>query len=251
MPLDLCFVDEYTESAVWRISEVTMANLPSDIRTQIDAQRARPAGGIGGRALENTAAARARDSAMGIPAPAAPEAAAKEAEKAEPVKCPRCAVVMDDGDKFCAQCGVDVQREMHPEEKLGVTFAAEDVEDYLFKGFILKDIKFFGKHTLTVKTSQPKDLRAIDEFLMNGSSYGKDDKKRVSDFYLKQLNFLCLTAIAVVKLDGQPLPDALDKRVAMLDEKGSAFVDKAGELVVLLNRAWTQYLEDQNHLLGS
>jgi hypothetical protein len=242
-----------------------MANgsiLPPDIRAEMEKKKAPGGtavspGGIGGRARANAATAHQREVAMGR-APEdddAPEKPAPEQpEEKEEHRCPnpRCSIKAEPGWFFCPNCGTDLVAE-GASKRLGIELTDADVQDYLFKGYIVRDIKILGKHTATLRSSQAKDLKAIDNYIINGD-WGKDEKgqeKQLSDFLLRQMNALCLTAMAVQKIDGQSIGETLKDRVAWMEERGSAFVDILAQRVTLFNRAITEYLKREDSLLGS
>lgn len=234
--------------------EHTTDGLPSDIRTQIEQQRRRAGGGIGGKAGENSTSASARASAMGVtPTKESEEdttsAEASDNSDSDKRLCQRCDTPAPKAWSYCATCGFDIVRTEDPGKKLGITFSDEDVEDYIFKGFVLREITILGTHKVLLKSSQPKDLKFIDDFLINGDYISKD--KKVSDFFLKQLNSITLTASAIQKVDGGSIGKDLKDRVAWLEERGSALVDMLSQRVVWFNQALTRFLEEKNTLPGS
>ena len=162
--------------------------LPPDLRAQAEARTQTGNRGIGGAARENSAQSAARASAMGV---SVEEAAAAQQEKAEEpqktvdlTECPVCKKKPGKDDLFCAGCGQGLLQEKDPIKFLAIKpFTDEDVDDYIFKGFILREIPILGKHKIILKSSQPKDLKAVDSWLMNGEY--KD--KGLSNALYKQL----------------------------------------------------------------
>lgn len=194
---------------------------------------------------------------MGQEEPEAEDAAVEQTTEEERLVkiCPntRCAAEAKDEWNFCAKCGQDLLRTGTAAKKLGISFAEEDIQDYLFKGFVSRELKLLGKHSVLVKSSQAEDLAEIDNYIMNGG-WAKDDEgkeRRVSDFYMRSMNGLCVTAAAVMKLDGDPIGETLEQRIAYLSGKGSAFVDLLTTRVTLFNRALTEYLQKIDNVLGS
>lgn len=214
-------------------------------------------GGIGGRSPENAATAHQRNVAMGREeeeeeiVTSSPK---EEVEKDKVTTCPNtlCNNKLESSWKFCPRCGDDVGAD-GAAGKIGIKLDESDLQDYLFKGYVVRDLKILGKHTMTTRSSQAKDLKEIDDHIINGD-WQKDEKgaeRQVSDFMLRQMNALCLTAMAVQKIDGKSIGEDLETRVAWLEERGSAFVDMLATRVTLFNRAITEYLKKEDALLGS
>lgn len=229
--------------------------LPPDIREKMKGG-SRTGGGIGSAAPENVTSARAREVAMNPDAvndaiEEAASAAAAEEVKPELKVCPRCRKDLKDEWNFCSGCGEDLVRE-GPAKKLGIVWKETDLHDYIFKGYVVRDLMVLGKHKVTVKSSQPQDLAEIDDYIMNGDWAKNPDKtaRNISDFYLRQINALCQTASSVQKFDGELIGQRLADRVKWFDERGSAFVDLVSTRVVLFNRALTDYLKKADSLSG-
>lgn len=232
--------------------------LPPDLREKASQSRGAP-GGIGGRAHENKEAAASRATAMGIaPEPESSEAAEEAPEihpEVEATVCSRCKYEVQKEWEFCSACGKEMGRQ-GPAKTLGIEFGEQDVEDYLFKGFITRPLKFMGSHTITVRSSMASDLKHIDNYLMNGAWRKPKDKEKasnhdISEGLLRHLNQLCVTAANLLMIDGTSLGETIEARVAYLSEKGSAFVDMATNRVVLFNQAVTRFLEAKNSISGS
>ncbi|MFQ5352667.1 MAG: hypothetical protein ACE5D3_06305, partial [Candidatus Binatia bacterium] len=175
-------------------------------------------------------------------------------EREEFKACPNhgCRSDLKDEWNYCAACGHDLLRG-GPAKKIGIQFTEEDMHSYLFRGYVVCDLKILGKHKITVKSSQPKDLREIDDHIMNGdwAKNADGEERKISDFYLRQMNALCVTASAVIKVDGESIGDTLAKRLAWMDERGSAFVDLVSQRVSLFNQALTEFLKNEDAVLGS
>jgi len=226
-----------------------MSNLPPDIQEQLDKQKSRqpsmPAG-IGSAAPENV---------KRMTRPAAEVEAAPVAEAAEDLSCRNtfCRAEVPRSAAFCAKCGFD---QLHGgiEKKLGIAaFTDADVQDYIFRGYVVRDLKVLGSHIVTVRSSQAKDLKEIDTFIMNGDwSKTKDGKeKQVSEFFLRQMNAMAIAAMAVQKLDGQSIGESLTDRMKWFEERGSGFVDIVSSKVTLFNQALTDHLKKEDSFSGS
>jgi hypothetical protein len=229
---------------------MTGSLLPPDLRKQAEA---RPAlhRGIGGAARENAAQAAARAQAFGQPSPTAADEDKVEPDdepKAKLEQCPGCRAALDDEWNFCAKCGRDLVGDRDPVKWLSIKpFVTEDVEEWLFKGYIVRDLPIVGEHKIRVKSSQPRDLKEVDAYFLNGEY---KDKPLSQDLY-KQLHTMATVAASVSSLDDKSIGDKLGERMAWLEERGSAFVDMVTYRVAVFNRAWTRYVEAKNRLMGS
>lgn len=202
--------------------------LPPDLQKKVASDGAR---GIGGAAIENQPTAAQRASALNDEPEQPVEE--KEDELSEAEK--RSLKVLEDAKKT-----------------LGITLNERDLEDYLFRGFVTREVPVLGRKVL-VKSSQPKDHAEIDTLMMNGDwAKGKDEKeRRVSDFYMTNYNAICLAASCLVKFNNESIGETLEERVAWLEEKGSALVDMLVRKVNLFNNAVAAFLEKKDTYQGS
>lgn len=233
-----------------------MAGLPPDVRQQLEKQRSGAPGGVGSGAKENLLSASARAAAMGVPVPEAEEAkpAAKESPAEDLLKtCPndKCRTDLDDKWGFCAKCGTDLLRS-GAAKRLGISFEDRDVEDYLFKGYITREIKVYNRFSLLIRSSQTSDTAEIDTYLMGRlKEHEKAGGGEMSQFLYSNLLNLAYASMAVAKLNGESTGETLAQRMAWFESKGSAFVDLVWQKVTLFNRAWTEYLRKQDSISGS
>lgn len=230
--------------------------LPPDIQERM----AQPAGGVGGAAAENTKAAIYRQQALHPDAPVTepepekkPEPKAAESDSDLKV-CPNptCPQKLVREWLFCSRCGSNLLRN-GAAKQIGIELTEEDLHDYLFRGYVMRDIKILGKHVATFKSSQPKELREIDDYMMNGS-WGKDENgrdRKISEFYMRQLNAMCMAAASIVKLDGEAIGVSFSERIDWMQNRGSAFVDLVSQKAALFNQSVTEFLKDQETVLGS
>jgi ribosomal protein L40E len=221
--------------------------LPPDIQEQLAKKPRSALPGIGSAAPEN---ASRRTAPEPEPSPAPPVAKAEDDTTCKSTFC-NAAVPLDAA--FCSKCGFDQMRGGLI-KKLGIDpFTDEDIQDYIFRGYVVRDIKVVGKHTVTMRSSQAKDLKEIDTYIMTGSwSKSEDGKERqISEFFLRQMNALCATAMSIQKMDGQSIGATLVERMAWLEERGSAFVDLLAQKTSLFNQALTDHLKKEDTLSGS
>lgn len=226
--------------------------LPPDIREQAEQSGRR--GGIGSRAHENAATARQREAALN---PDTVDEAPKGA--AEPVReelkiCPntRCRTKLDDEWQHCAKCGADLVRG-GAAKRLGIEFTEQDLQTYVFKGFVVRELSVLGKFKMTVKTSQAADVRDMDNYIVNGQWAKNADgsQRSISEFYIKQINQLAITAACTMKFNGDSIGETLDQRMMWLQEKGAALLDLLSLRVQLFNQAFTEFLNRSDSFSGS
>jgi hypothetical protein len=232
--------------------------LPPDLRRQLaDKEAARAHRGIGGAAKENAHEAAARAQAMGA-APAEPpaadrrEPAAAAAATAPPATgpCAGCRAPLDTEWNFCPKCGRDLVADSDPVKWLGIEpFVDADMEEWLFRGYLVRDLPVLGTHTIRVKTSQPTDAKVVDKYFLKGEY--KDEP--ISQELFQKLYKMASAAVSLFSFDGKPIGEKLEERMIFLEGKGSPFADMVTHRVALLNRAWTAFFnsKDSNRLLGS
>ena len=224
--------------------------LPPDIQEQMAKQRPRPPlPGIGSSAPENAPSRRLMKSDEAAEPTASPPQPMDDDDVCKGV---RCSAKVPREDAFCGKCGFD-QLRGGLMKKLGLDpFTDEDVQDYIFRGYVVRDLKVVGKHTVTLRSSQAKDLKEIDAFIMTGGwQKGADGKERqISEFFLRQMNALCMTAMSIQKVDGQSIGQNLEERMSWLEERGSAFVDLLAQKTSLFNQALTDHLKKEVSLSG-
>ena len=232
-------------------------NLPPDVRGHV---RHRPGGGIGSRAPENKVFADAGaepTEGEGAPDGVAGEAVNRpEENEGDLIYCPndRCggAAEASLGWKFCGRCGTSFSRGGSA-KRLGVSFLEADLEEYLFRGYVVREISMLGRYKITLKSPQSKDWGDIDQYIMEGgwSKKGDGSERRVSDFYLRQKNSMCVVAACMVKLNGESIGETLADRMRWLEERGSGFLDIASDKVSLFNQAIAEFLSEADTVSGS
>lgn len=239
-----------------------MANgsiIPPDVKEQMRARDRQPTPGLGGvgvAAAENVATARQREFALN------PDAAVEELAREEPaptkepavkLQCANtaCNLLLKEEWRFCPKCGRATTTD--PAKKLKISFTEEDIESYLFKGFVLRDVALVGKHTVTLKSSEPQDMDQIDDYMMNGDWAKNEDgsERKISSFFLQQMNSICIIAASVQKMDGTSIGNTLKERIDWVYGRGAALVDMLSQKVMLFNQAFTEYLNNENAILGS
>lgn len=216
-------------------------HLPPDLRSS----------GIGGGARENRRSAAAHSAAM-----AASHSRPTENEKAdqaeaettktkdvEKSKCDRCSREVTEDDNFCGRCGADLLND--PAKRLGITFVPEDFDEYLFRGFLAKEVKVVGK-SMVIRSSVAQDHKKISDYLMENWS-----EKPVAPDFWDNLRGTAAISMALMSFDGHPIPDDVKESVDWLMQRGSALHDMITQRVVLFNRAVTAWLREKDTFLVS
>ena len=224
--------------------------IPSDLRQAAEAQSRAGSRGIGGAAQENASASASRDRAMGMSPEQAKAEEEEEQAKAEapPPPCPRCKVQPEKEHNFCSKCGQDLVPAENLLERLGIQpLTDDDMNDYLFKGYIEKEIPVLGRKA-TIRTTIPKDSRDIDAWFMVTGPY-KD--KQLSGTLYQQLYNMATMAVATSAFDGIRMGDTLDKRMAWWDDKGAMLADLMFARVRWLNIVFSEFAKKKDTLPGS
>ncbi len=209
----------------------------------------RRSSGIGGGARENKVAASAHAAAVSARSGRPPdevdeEEAAVEEETASTItECPRCEAKVDDESNFCGKCGRDLMKDAA--KFLGIKFEPEDLDAYLFQGFLEKEVPLVGKG-LVLRSSISGDHQKISDFLMKEWA----DKEVTQDFW-ENLKSTAAITLAIVSFDEKPIGDTVDERVKWMLSMGSALSDMVTQRVVLFNQAVTEWLSKKNTFLAS
>lgn len=229
--------------------------LPPDVRAAMEKQAGvRRGGGIGSAIPENADAARARAQAMDQKLDESEEEADAASEPKEDLNikvCPNCTKTLQDEWTFCAKCGADLIRG-GAAKKLGIEWTEDDLQNYVFKGFVVREIPFL-KSTISIRSSIGADTGEIDLYLMEGS-WRKDEKGKdrvISEMLVRQMQTLAITASCLHKFGGESIGNTLEERAKYLLERGAAMADMLNQRVVLFNTALNIYLRKADTFSGS
>ena len=213
----------------------------------VDMRRAQ---GIGGGASENKKAAAAHAAALEgasgasrEPAEAEVEEEGNEEKQAAPTNCPHCTAKLSDEWNFCAKCGRDLIQD--PRKQLRIDFTSEDLDEYLFKGYLTKDIGIVGK-SLVLRSSKAEDAKDISAYLMenwNGT--------QVTSEFWENLQGTAAISLGILSFNEQAIGETVQERVDWMLKLGSALHDLLTQRVVLFNRAVTEWLQEKDTFLAS
>ena len=196
---------------------------------------------IGGMSPEFRGASKKPDKS---PMTAEPEPEAKVSEKDGP--CPACELPVKAEHIFCPTCGIELGRS-GVGKALGVEFSDEDISEYLFKGYMVKDIPIFKGKMATMKTLLPRESNAAEDTIM-AHFKGKD----ATNGQWANVNALVHLSHAWVKFDGQSLGETPEARYERLESSiGVHLIDIASKKWSLFNKAVIALLEDPNVIKNS
>jgi hypothetical protein len=162
----------------------------------------------------------------------------KESEKEEE-KCPNCTEKLGDDFLFCPMCGIELGRKGIA-KALGIELTQDDISEYFFKGYIVKELELaHGKKgifkTLLSNELDELDTKMTERFKDQDASQGQWE------------NIRAITGLSYgwIKFDGVKFGETADSRFEYLMGKvGPHLIDIASKKWNLLNRAVQAMLED-------
>lgn len=161
----------------------------------------------------------------------------KKKEKDE--KCPACGEGIEEDHLFCTQCGVELGRK-DVARAIGIKLTDEDVSEYFFKGYLVKEIEIaHGKKGL-FKTLLPKEMDELESKMME-----RFKDRDVSQAQWSNVSAITGLSYGWVKFDGVSLGETPDDRFEYLMGKmGPHVIDIASKKWTILNRSVQAMLED-------
>lgn len=162
----------------------------------------------------------------------------KESPKKED-KCPACGAEIGEEFLFCGMCGVELGRK-NISKSIGIELTEDDVSEYFFKGYIVKEIEIaHGKKGL-FKTLLPKEMDELESKMMD-----RFRDKDVSQSQWSNISAITGLSYGWVKFDGVKLGETANERFDYLMEKmGPHVIDIASKKWTILNRSVQAMLED-------
>lgn len=153
--------------------------------------------------------------------------------------CSRCSFAVPDGAVFCPACGMELDR--HGLAKaLGITLDEKDLSDYLFQGYLVKEVPLVHGKMALFKTLLPSESEKIEQMMME--RFGNDqvtNKLWVNAYSIITLSY------GWVKFDDTGFGDTPEKRFEHIQERtGAHLVDLASLKWNQFNRAVGAMLED-------
>lgn len=219
----------------------SVEDLPPDLRGRIGTKSIAPLTGPSGRPFIGSAT----NEYKGLPPvegqrlseAASPAPGFEKEEKKDALKpCPRCKVSTIEDHNFCFNCGFD-NKKRRAAAALGIEVTDDDVQDYLFKGHIVKAIPFMEKHTVTFKTSQSKEVDEADELTEKHF-----EGRKPSDIEWLNYRSKVLIAFGWMKLDGASIGGSPKERLEYIQGHGSQLLELVGRKYKLFTDAIAEVL---------
>lgn len=191
---------------------------------------------IGGKSREFQAAARQVQEAD-IEETAKKKEEEKVDESAKP--CPVCNEPIDPKYVFCGFCGLELGRKSLV-GALGIELTDDDVSEYLFKGYLAKEITLTHGKKGMFKTLLPKESYDIENKVTERFKGGDATHNQYNNYHaLMNLSY------GWVSFDGVSFGDTPAKRQDRLESSvGVHLLDIASKKWSLFNRAVSAMLED-------
>jgi len=168
------------------------------------------------------------------------EESSSEKVALEPIdqKCSACGDTNEPDSSFCSSCGTELGIK-GIEESLGVEFTDDDISEYLFKGYIAKEIPLFRDKMAVMKTLLPKEASAAEDFVV-----AHFQGKEATQSQWSNVDALTYLSFGWTKFDGNSLGGTQGERYATIEGTiGVHLLDIASKKWSLLNRAVTELLE--------
>ena len=109
------------------------------------------------------------------------------------------------------------------EKAIGVVITEEDINDYIFRGRIIKkDVQAIkGKVSVTFQSLTPKELEAVDKFVAAVSSTSQHTAEGVAN--LRTIEQLCY---AWLEINGKQLPKDTEKKKEAINNMGTHVINR-------------------------
>ena len=215
----------------------SVEDLPPDLRGRIGTKPIAPLTGPSGRPFIGSATTEYQGKAPESDRLADAVSAPSQPKADKTLKtCPRCKVSTIEDNNFCFNCGFDNKKQKAC-DALGIKITDEDVQDYLFKGHIVKSVPLVGDHVLTFKTSQSREVDEADELT---EKHFKD--RRPSDIEWLNYRSKILIAFGWMKLDGASIGGSAKERLEYIQGHGSQLLEMVGRKYKLFTDAIAEVL---------
>lgn len=162
-----------------------------------------------------------------------------EAKNQNASPCTICGGDVTDKYVFCPTCGTELNRKALA-KALRIELTEEDLSEYLFKGYLVKEIPLVGDKKALFKTLLPSEAEEVDNALL--SKFG--DKSVTNSLYSNVYSTHILS-YGWIKFDDNSLGETPEQRLKHIREHtGGHLVDIASKKWNMFNRAVSAMLED-------
>lgn len=154
-------------------------------------------------------------------------------------KCSACGSEIDEQFCFCGMCGVELGRK-DIAKAIGVKLTDEDVSEYFFRGYLVKEIEIAHGKKGMFKTLLPKEMDELESKMME-----RFKDKDVSQAQWANISAITGLSYGWVKFDGVSFGEtAADRFEYLMDKMGPHVIDIASKKWTILNRSVQAMLED-------
>lgn len=154
-------------------------------------------------------------------------------------KCSACGETVEEDQFFCGMCGVELGRK-DIAKTLGIKLTDEDVSEYFFKGYLVKELEIAHGKKGVFKTLLPKEMDELESKMME-----RFKDKDVSQAQWSNISAITGLSYGWVKFDGVSFGETASDRFDYLMEKmGPHVIDIASKKWTILNRSVQAMLED-------
>ena len=198
---------------------------------------------IGGKSKEFQAAKRVSEK----PTMAAPPDVPGKTEDGEPetegMLCTACESTVLEEHIFCPTCGLEQGRK-DVIKALGIELTEEDLGEYIFKGYLVKDIPLTHGKMETFKTLLPVEANACEDAITDRFKDRDATNTQWTNVYAQMY-----LSYGWIRFDGNSLGETPEKRRDFIDKSiGVHLLDIASKKWSLFNRAIAVMLEDPDAL---
>ena len=163
----------------------------------------------------------------------------KKKEKEKDNKCPACGADTEEDFSFCGMCGVELGRK-DVAKAIGIKLTDEDVSEYFFKGYLVKEIEIAHGKKGVFKTLLPKEMDDLESKMME-----RFKNRDVSQAQWANISAITGLSYGWIKFDGLSFGEtAADRFEYLMEKMGPHVIDIASKKWTILNRSVQAMLED-------
>lgn len=167
----------------------------------------------------------------------------KEEPKEEKNLCRGCGSDIEKECNYCPFCGLE-QETGNASKGLGIKLSDEELSEYFFQGYLVKEISLVRDKKAIFKTLLPFEATEVEKKVMDVLKDGDATQRQWQ-------NIVALVNLSYgwIKFDNQSLGETPPERYKRLDTTiGTHLIDIASRKWTLFNRSVQQMLEDPDAL---